>query len=99
MAVNALDITPLLKSTLDFVSQKHHTTKEVAFADDFAIAKKLSEMRELWDYLQTIGPKYGYHPKAIKSHLIVKSQYKRNICRLKCTNHKYWRNTPWCSDW
>ena len=45
MAVNALDITPLLKSTLDFVSQKHHTTKEVAFADDFAIAKKLSEMR------------------------------------------------------
>ena len=87
MAVYALSVTPLLNSMLDFVNQKHHTTKEVTFADDFTIAGKLSETRELWDYLQTIGPKYGYHAKAIKSHLIVKSQYMQLAKEIFADSH------------
>ena len=54
-----------------------HRTKEVAFADDFTIAGKISEFKEYWEELRKIGPKYGYFPKASKSHLIVKAQYEQ----------------------
>ena len=47
-------------------------TREVAFTYDFTVAGKLAEIKIFWDKLATIGPKYGYFPKSIKSYLIVK---------------------------
>ena len=75
MAAYALGITPLLHFFHEFISSKIHITKEVGFADDFTAAGKISEIKEYWDLLQHTGPKYGYFPKASKSHLIVKDQY------------------------
>ena len=47
-------------------------TREVTFADDLTVAGKLADIKNFWDKLSTIGPKYGYFPKSIKSYLIVK---------------------------
>ena len=56
--------------------------KEVAFADDFCVSGKVSEIKEYWDMLSSIGPKYGYFPKASKSHLILKQQHLTNAKEL-----------------
>ena len=79
MAAYVLGGTPLLNSMLDFVNQKHHTTKEHYYFAD--------EKGEPWDYLQTIGPKYGYHLKSIKSHLIVKSEFMQLANEIFANSH------------
>ena len=74
MGAYALDILPMLYSLLDFVLTNEDQTKEAAFAFDLAIVGKLADITNFWDRLATIGPKYGYFPKATKSYLIVKSR-------------------------
>ena len=49
-----------------------HNSKEVAFADDLAVAGKINEIKIFWDVIEKIGPKYGYFPKDSKSYLTVK---------------------------
>ena len=68
----AVRILPLLQFLLDFISVNELNAKEVAFADDFTVAGKLSSIKGYWSQLTSIGPKYGYFPKASKSYLIVK---------------------------
>ena len=68
----AVRILPLLQFLLDFISVNELNAKEVAFADDFTVAGKLSSIKDYWSQLTSIGPKYGYFPKASKSYLIVK---------------------------
>ena len=77
MAAYAIGVTPLLHFFHNFILSNVHHTKEVAFSDDFTIAGKISEIKEYWEELRKIGPKYGYFPKASKSHLIVKAQYEQ----------------------
>ena len=49
-------------------------SKEVVFADDFSVPGSLNSIKDYWDKLTEIGPKYGYFPKLIKSFLIVKEK-------------------------
>ena len=49
----------------------------VWFADDSAGAGKLTELKAWWEHLKQIGPAYGYHPKASKTILILKSEILR----------------------
>ena len=42
------------------------------YADDAAAAGKLSCLRDWWDKLSLLGPKFGYYPNASKSWLITK---------------------------
>ena len=42
------------------------------FADDANGAGKLMRVRNWWDLLNERGPHYGYFPKAVKMHLLVK---------------------------
>ena len=48
--------------------------KQVVFADDFSVAGSLNSIKDYWDKLIAIGPKYGYFPKPTKSYLIVKER-------------------------
>ena len=48
--------------------------KEIIFADDFSVAGNLNSIRDYWDKLTAVGPKYGYFPKPTKSCLIVKEK-------------------------
>ena len=58
---------------LDFISVNELNAREGAFAGDFTVAGKLSSIKDYWSQLISIGPKYGYFPKASKSYLIVKA--------------------------
>lgn len=76
MAAYAIGVSPLLRILLDFMNTSgNNTAKHVAFADDFTVAGKLSEIKSYWEKLTSIGPKFGYFPKADKSYLIVKARY------------------------
>ena len=55
--------------------------KEVTFGDNFSVAGSLNSIKDYWDKLTAIGPKYGYFPKCTKSYLIVKKN-----C-WKCKTH------------
>ena len=72
MGAYELGILPLIHFLLEFISINHLSAKEVAFADDFTVAGKLTSIRHYWKKLTSLGLKYGYFPKASKSYLIVK---------------------------
>ena len=46
--------------------------KEVAFANNFSVTGSLDIIKDYWDKLTAIGPKYGYFPKPTKPYLLVK---------------------------
>ena len=48
--------------------------KEVAFADDSSVTGSVKSIKDYWNKLTAIGPKYGYFPKPTKSFLIVKEK-------------------------
>ena len=66
MAMYAVDILPLIKN----LSNKD--TKQVLYADDSAACGALLNLRFWWDLLTEKEPRYGYHPNASKTWLIVK---------------------------
>ena len=72
MGAYALVILPMLHSLLDFVSTKDLQSREATFADDLTVAGRLAYIKNFWDELAIIGPKYGCFPKSTKSYLIVK---------------------------
>jgi len=78
MAVYAIAIIPLLLMMMEIVSTKNTSTKAVAYADDFTSAGTLIDIKRWWDTLCDIGPKFGYHPQASKSYLIVKEKFQNH---------------------
>ena len=48
--------------------------KQVVFADDLSVAGNLNRIKDYWDKLTAIGPKYDYFTKPTKSYLIVKEK-------------------------
>ena len=71
MAMFALAVSPLI--------QKLHincpSTKQVWYADDATGAGSCRDLRVWWDCIQSEGPKYGYFPNSLKTHLIVKPDF------------------------
>ena len=78
----ALGILPLLQFLLDLIPVNQLNAKEVAFADDLTVADKISSIKDYWSQLTSIGPKYGYFPKASKSYLIVNEYQLPNATTL-----------------
>ena len=72
MVAYAPGILSLIHFLLQFISLNHLSAKEVAFADDFTVAGKLTSIKDYWGKLTVLCPKYDYFPKTSKSHLIVK---------------------------
>lgn len=62
----------MLHSLLDFILIDELQTKEVTLADDPKVAKKIAYIKNFWDKLATVRPRYGCFPKATKSDFIVK---------------------------
>ena len=40
---------------------------EVVFTEDFSVTDNLNSIKNYWDKLTAIGPKYSYFPKPTKS--------------------------------
>ena len=66
MAMFALATVPLIRAVAT------QGTSQTWFADDTASGGKFRAMRVWWDALSAIGPKYGYHPNALKTYLLTK---------------------------
>ena len=71
MGAYALGILPLIKFQLEFINLNEMNAKEIVFADDFSVAGSL---KDYWDKLTGIAPKYSCFPKSTKSYLIVKEK-------------------------
>ena len=54
-------------------------SKKVAFAEDFAITRKVHKIKSYWDMLQQVSPLYGYFQKPSKSYLFVKEHFYENV--------------------
>ena len=82
MGTYALGILPLVKFLLEFINLNEMNAKEVVFADDFSVAGSLNSIKDYWDKLTAIGPKYGYFPKPTKSYLVVKEKKVNKSAKL-----------------
>ena len=49
--------------------------KQVWYADDASAVGRLNPIRHWWDQLNTVGPKFGYHPNASKTWLLTKEEH------------------------
>ena len=58
---------------INSLQQNTEGVGQVWFADDSAGAGGLDDVYHWWMHLNEIGPKYGYHPNAAKTHIILKS--------------------------
>ena len=66
MVAYAPGILSLIHFLLQFISLNHLSAKEVAFADDFTVAGKLTSIKDYWGKLTVLCPKYDYFPKNFK---------------------------------
>ena len=80
----AIGILPLIKFLLEFINLNEMNSTEVVFADDFSVAGNLNSIKDYWDKLTAISPKYGYFPKPMKSYLIVKGKKNDGSAKLIC---------------
>ena len=71
MAMYALAVVPLISK----LQQLHEHAQQVWFADDATAASTCQQLRAWWDDLVSLGPSFGYHPKAAKTFLVVKEDY------------------------
>ena len=77
-----LEILPLLQFLLGFILVNKLNAREVAFANDFTVAGKLSSIKDYWSQLISYGAKYSYFLKASKSYFIVKEDQLPNATVL-----------------
>ena len=76
MAFFALASIPLIKAiAVD-------TATQVWFADDAACGSDLVCLKQWWDKLLLMGPKYGYFPNAAKTYLVVKPEKQGEADRI-----------------
>ena len=73
MGEGTLGILPLIHFLLQFISVNHLSAKDVAFANDFTVAGKLTSIKDYWGKLTVLCPKYGYFPKAYSAYYLPKS--------------------------
>ena len=68
MPMFALATIPLIRSLHDAVEE----LLQIWYADDACGAGKINRLREWWDQINLLGPKFGYFPNATKTWLVTK---------------------------
>ena len=54
-------------ATIPLIKESKNQAKQVWYADDTSAIGKISDLCEWWESMCTLGPRYGYFPKASKS--------------------------------
>ena len=83
MAMYALAVVPLISK----LQQMHECAQHVWFADDATAASTCQRLHAWWDDLVTLGPAFGYHPKAAKTALLVKEEFVEEAERVFANNN------------
>jgi hypothetical protein len=71
MPMYALATIPLIRNLKCNVGD----VSQVWYADDASGAGKVNRLRDWWDQLNTLGPKYGYFTNASKTWLVTKESH------------------------
>ena len=74
MAFYAISTLPLITSL-----QAASTVKQCWFADDASGAGRVTQIKDWWDALNTLGPNLGYFPKDEKFWIIVKPEKEESV--------------------
>ena len=82
MPAYGIGILPLLFDIKPADESERKKIKHVAYADDLGGGSKLVKIREWWDKVVELGPKYGYFPKPEKSWLVVKENKEQEARQL-----------------
>ena len=62
-------------ATIPLIKESNNHAKQVWYADDASATGKIADIREWWESMCTLGPRYGYFPKASKTWLITKNNF------------------------
>ena len=62
-------------AAIPLIKESKNQAKQVWYADDASAIGKISDLREWWESMCTLGPRYCYFPKASKSWLITKKRF------------------------
>ena len=74
MAIYAIAIIPIILMLVAEANQVDNTTKTAAYADDLTAAGTTMRLRNWWEKLCRLGPKFSHFLEGSKSWLIVKEK-------------------------
>ena len=74
MVIYAMATIPLILMLEAEANQVDSTTKTAAYTDDLTAAGTIMRLRNCWETLCSLGPKFVYFPERSKSWLIVKEK-------------------------
>ena len=80
MAIHAFAIIPLVLMLVAEANQVDNTTKTGGYADNLIAVGTVVSLRNWWETLCRLGPKFGYFPEGSKSWLIVKEKEVQKVC-------------------
>ena len=81
VAIYSIAIMPLILILVAEAKQVDNTTNTPVYADDLIAAGTIMCLRNWWETLCRLGPKFGYFPGGSKSWLIVKEkEVQRSVC-------------------
>ena len=80
MGMYALSVLPIIQASLDIPNAGFFL--QAWYADDGTGLGKLQQLREWWNRVSTIGPKYGYYANAKKTVLVVKAVHAEKAKQL-----------------
>ena len=72
MAMYAIGTTPLINSL-------NGIARQVWYADDSAAGSTVENIKQWWDKLVEVGPRYGYYPNSSKTHILTKLDHIESI--------------------
>ena len=75
MAIYAVALRPL-------IDRVQNASTQIWYADDAGASGKLTDLRQWWNNLVTIGPNYGYHTNALKSVVITKPNHLEEATKI-----------------
>ena len=82
MGMYALSVIPLIRESGKSNSTQQQHFVQAWYADDGTGVGGIGRLREWWEKIVSLGPKYGYYAKPAKTILVVKSQHEaaaRNV--------------------
>ena len=72
MPMYALVTIPLIRK----LKQKAENVDQVRYADDACGGAKIADLKQWWDCLNHLGPKFGYYTNASKTWLLTKREHR-----------------------
>ena len=68
MSIYGIAILPLIQKL-------QGSYRQLWFADDASAGGKITQLKDWWTRMQSIGPSFGYHPNPSKTWLLTKEQH------------------------